>query len=301
MSKQKIEKKNILPKSPSTYGSNWGYKFRHGMIEGLLALVTISVLVIVLVPFLWMILTSLKYKIDTMAFPPIIIPTRLTLDNFRQLAHIDLLALYFTNTVIVAIGSTILAVSLGSAAAYSLSRVNLPFRLNTILFTWILFTRMYPAIATVIPFYVLIRSLGLLDTRLALIITYAAFDIPLVVWLMHGFFEGIPKELEKAATVDGASLWQRFSRIILPLSAPGLIATTVLSFILAWNEFLFAVILTSVHAKTAPVVMAGFITDMGTQWGMMSAMGTLLVLPVILLAWTVQKYLIQGLTLGAVK
>jgi multiple sugar transport system permease protein len=208
---------------------------------------------------------------------------------------------YFANTIIIASVSTLLAVTLGSSAAYALARVKFPYHLNAILAIWILITRMYPAVATSVPYFVLIQALGLLDKHLALIITYTSFNLPFVVWLMLGFFQAIPKDMEKAAIVDGASMWERFTKIVLPLAKPGLIATTILSFILGWNEFLFAVILTSLKAKTVPVVMAGFITDKGLDWGTMSALGTLLVMPVIILAFMSQKYLIRGLTLGAVK
>jgi multiple sugar transport system permease protein len=164
-----------------------------------------------------------------------------------------------------------------------------------------LLTRMYPAIATAIPYFLIIRELKLLDTRWALIITYTAFNLPFVIWLMIGFFEELPPELERAAMVDGCNAWQRFTRIVLPISGPALVATAILSAILAWNEFLFAVMLTRTEAKTLPVIMAGFITDKGMLWDQMTALGVITVLPVLIFAIAVQRYLVRGLTFGAVK
>ena len=263
--------------------------------------VTILVLLVMLFPFLWLVLTTFKQPVEFLTWPPVFWPGHPTLDNYRAALDQPFIGRFFTNTLIIAAGSTFLAVVFGSAAAYSLARVKFPFGLNNILAIWMLLTRMYPAVATALPYFILIKNLNLLDTHWALIITYTSFNLPFVVWLMLGFFQGIPADLERAAIVDGCSMWQRFIRIVLPLSAPGLVATTILSFILAWNEFLFAVILTSIKAKTVPVVVAGFITDKGLDWGTMSALGVMLITPVLLLAWSSQRYLIRGLTLGAVK
>ena len=176
-----------------------------------------------------------------------------------------------------------------------------PILLNGILAFWMLLTRMYPAIATAIPYFLIMRDLHLLDTLPALIVTYTAFNLPFVIWLLIGFYEELPIELERAAMIDGCSVWTRFRKIVLPLSAPALVATAILSAVLAWNEFLFAVMLTRVNAKTLPVVMSGFITDKGTQWDQMTALGVITVLPVLAFALAVQRYLVRGLTLGAVK
>jgi multiple sugar transport system permease protein len=262
---------------------------------------TAIVLVVMLVPFLWLLLTTVKRPVEFLTWPPVFIPAQPTLDNYRQVLQLPDIGHFFANTVIIASASTFLAVMTGSAAAYGLARVKFPGNLNAILSIWILVTRMYPAVATALPYFVLIKNLKLLDTPWALIITYTSFNIPFVVWLMLGFFQSIPIDMERAAIVDGCNMWQRFTRIVMPLAAPGIIATTILSFILGWNEFLFAVILTSLRAKTVPVVVAGFITDKGLDWGTMSALGVLLILPVLILAWISQRYLIRGLTLGAVK
>jgi multiple sugar transport system permease protein len=255
----------------------------------------------VLVPFLWLVSTSFKSEVDYLAYPPRLLVDDWTLDGYRVLFNRNQLGQFFVNSVVITLGSTALAVALGALAAYSLARARLPFRLNGILAFWMLLTRMYPAIATAIPYFLIIRDLELLDTRWALIVTYTAFNLPFVIWLLIGFFEELPPELERAAMVDGCNAWQRFTRIVLPISAPALVATAILSAILAWNEFLFAVMLTRVEAKTLPVVMAGFITDKGMLWDQMTALGVVTVLPVLLFAVAVQRYLVRGLTLGAVK
>ena len=264
--------------------------------------VTVAIgLAIVLVPFLWLVTTSFKREVDYLAYPPRLVPPEWTLEGYRTLFRHNQLGHFFANSVIITLVSTALSVFLGAIAAYSLARARLPFKLNGILAFWMLLTRMYPAIATAIPYFLIMRDLGWLDTRKALIVTYTAFNLPFVVWLLIGFFEELPPELERAAMVDGCNAIQRFTKIVLPLSAPALVATAILSAVLAWNEFLFAVMLTRLHAKTLPVVMSGFITDKGMKWDQMTALGVVTVLPVLIFALAVQRYLVRGLTLGAVK
>ena len=258
-------------------------------------------LAVTIVPFFWLVTTSFKREIDYLAYPPELIPPAWTLDGYRVLFEQQDLGHFFMNSVIVTVTSTALAVFIGALAAYSLARARFPFRLNGILAFWMLLTRMYPAIATAIPYFLIMRDLRLLDTLPALIVTYTAFNLPFVIWLLIGFYEELPIELERAAMIDGCSVWMRFRKIVLPLSAPALVATAILSAVLAWNEFLFAVMLTRVNAKTLPVVMSGFITDKGTQWDQMTALGVITVLPVLVFALAVQRYLVRGLTLGAVK
>jgi multiple sugar transport system permease protein len=160
---------------------------------------------------------------------------------------------------------------------------------------------MFPPITTVIPYFVLLRGFGLTDTYPGLVITYVAYGLPFAIWLLVGFFQELPHEIEEAATMDGTTYIQRFRLIVLPLARPALAVTSVFVLIYAWNEFLFASILTSFNTKTLPVVMAGYISDKGIEWGQMSALGTMMVVPVILVAWLSQKHIVRGLTFGAVK
>lgn len=277
-------------------------RHRADVVWDVLRWLTIAIgLLLVLVPFLWLVTTSFKREVDYLAYPPRLIPDTWTTTGYRVLFNRNQLGHFFMNSVIVTLSSTAISVFLGALAAYSLSRAKLPFRLNVIVAFWMLLTRMYPAIATAIPYFLIIRDLKLLDTRWALIVTYTSFNLPFVIWLLMGFFDELPPELERAAMIDGCGAWGRFFKIVLPLSTPALVATAILSAILAWNEFLFAVMLTRTEAKTLPVVMSGFITDKGMLWDQMTALGVITVFPVLIFAVAVQKYLVRGLTLGAVK
>jgi multiple sugar transport system permease protein len=162
-------------------------------------------------------------------------------------------------------------------------------------------TRMYPAVCTAIAYFMIIQRLGLLDTRLALSITYTSFNLPFVIWILLGFFGDIPRSIEESAIMDGATFFERFVRVVIPISIPGLVVAAVFSFILAWNEFLFAVILTTYRAQTVPVVISGFITDRGLEWGQMTGMGVLAIIPVLIFALIIQKNFVKGLAFGAVK
>ncbi len=160
---------------------------------------------------------------------------------------------------------------------------------------------MMPPIAVVIPIYLLMSKVNLLDTYIGLVFIYVAISLPYVVWIMRSFFDEIPQEMDEAAMVDGCGRFSLLGRIILPLAAPGMLSTAVFVFIMCWSEFLFALILTSVEAKTLPVAIAAFITDRGIEWGKMSAGGSVMILPLAIMFYFIQKYLVRGLTFGAVK
>ena len=166
---------------------------------------------------------------------------------------------------------------------------------------WILSVRMFPPIATIIPIFLLFNKLGLIDTRLGLMLLYIAFNLPFAIWIMRSFFDEIPSELDDAAMVDGCSPWQAFARIILPLAAPGLSATAIFCMMFSWNEFLFAMIISRAQTQTLPVGVMGFITQRGVLWGEMSAAATIIMTPMIIFTFLIQRYLIRGLTFGAVK
>ncbi|MCL5985601.1 MAG: carbohydrate ABC transporter permease, partial [Actinobacteria bacterium] len=165
----------------------------------------------------------------------------------------------------------------------------------------VLIVRIFPPIVTALPYFMIITRLKLYDTHISLIITYVSYSLPFVIWLMLGFFQELPRDIEKAAIVDGCSLWQRFYRITLPISLPGVAVTAIFCFIMAWNEFLFASVLTSRNSKTVPVIISSYISDRHFDWGSMSATGSLLVIPIIIVALFTQRYLVRGLTFGAVK
>ena len=222
-------------------------------------------------------------------------------DSYRSILQVNGVLPYFINSVIIALSSTLMATVFGGFAAYSLARVRFPFKLGIFLVYWILMTRMYPAVCTAIAYFMIIQRLGLLDTRLALSITYTSFNLPFVIWILLGFFGDIPRSIEESAIMDGATFFERFVRVVIPISIPGLVVAAVFSFILAWNEFLFAVILTTYRAQTVPVVISGFITDRGLEWGQMTGMGVLAIIPVLIFALIIQKNFVKGLAFGAVK
>ena len=255
----------------------------------------------VLFPVYWLVISAFKVEQDYLSYPPVLFPTRFTLDSFIEIFTRDDILQYFANTVIVAVVTTVVTIVVGSMAAYAVVRGPIGSRARNIFGMWFLIQKMYPAIATAIPIYLVMRSLHLMDTLLALIIMNTSFNLPLVIWLMMGFFEQVPYEMEESAMLDGCGFFGRFFRVVLPVTKPGLIASAILTFVAAWNEFLFAVILTIKESKTLPVVIAGFITDRGLDWGPMAATSLVTLVPVVILVWIVQKDFVNGLAAGAVK
>jgi multiple sugar transport system permease protein len=265
--------------------------------------VVLAFVVFEVFPIFWMISTSFKSRWDAFRLPPVWLfkPTLehyLTILSGKGWATTPVLPLLI-NSVIVSSGSSLLALLCGSLSAYGLSRFTT--RYSKHLAMWILSTRMFPPVAVAIPVFLMMSNLGLIDTYWALIIPYSAFNISFVVWMMRSFFDQIPVDLEEAAMIDGCSRIQAFFRIVLPLTLPGLVATGVFVLIFSWNEFLFALILTRTAAKTAPVAVADFVTLYGIQWGQLTAHATLISAPIIILGLLFQRYLVKGLTLGAVQ
>ncbi len=264
-------------------------------------LIVVLSLIVILFPLYWLIANSLRTKTDYLANPPILFNAPVTFQNYQKILVENGIYKQFVNTFIVAAVSTIIAVVFGSMAAYSTVRGRIAKKIRNFFGLWFMIQKMYPAIATAIPVYLVMRHLRLIDTRFALIIMNTSFNLPLVIWLMMGFFEQIPLELEESAKIDGANFVQRFFRIVFPVTTPGIIASAILAFVGAWNEFLFAVILSVNRSKTLPVVIAGFITDRGLEWGPMAATAVITLLPILIVVWALQKNFVQGLAMGAVK
>ena len=260
------------------------------------ALVAFLVL-LVMFPFLWMITMSFKPIDDIFAWPPKLFFTP-TFEHYLGLVD-DEFAASFWNSLVTSVGSTIVSMVVGVPAAYALSRMEA--RIGNRLSLWILASRMAPPIAFTIPYFLVYRHIGLLDTKLGLGIIYVTFNLSLAIWLMRTFFDATPRSLEEAAWIDGATLWQGFFRILLPLSVPGLAATAILCFLFAWNDFFFALILTRTEATTAPVAVVNFMNYEGWEWGKIAAGGTMVMLPVLVFSILVRKFLVRGLTAGAVK
>ena len=255
-----------------------------------------------LVPIYWLATLSLKTVVDQFAVPPIWLRFQVTWEHYYEIFFVRPFGTYLLNSALVAAVSTTLALLLGVTAAYALARLPMKKPWNRRVSFWILSTRMVPPIVTILPLFLLLRDLGWLNTRLALIVVYTGFNLPFVVWMMRGFFEDLPPDLEEAAWMDGSSRLRALVDIVLPLVAPGLAATAVFCLIIAWNEFLFALILTQTDAAmTLPVGIAGRVTQYEIKWGAMSAAGVVAMIPLFGFALAVQRFLVRGLSLGAVK
>jgi multiple sugar transport system permease protein len=248
-----------------------------------------------LFPFLW--LVQIAFRPSDAAFESGLLFTP-TLEAFRALLQGSFIR-SFGNSLLVSSLSTVLSLALGVPAAYALTRWRFAARRRVAL--WILVTRMAPPIAFTIPFFLAYRWMGLLDTVWGLALVYLTFNLAVVIWLMQGFFEAVPKALEEAAWIDGCSVWSAFWHVTLPLTAPGLAATAVMCFIFSWNDFFYALILTRTHAVTAPVAIVNFLQYEGWEWTKIAAGGTLVMLPVVVFTLLVRKYLVRGLTAGGVK
>jgi multiple sugar transport system permease protein len=257
----------------------------------------LALVLVILFPFLWLLMMSFKTDNDIFAWPPVVLFTP-TLEHYAALWQGNFPS-SFANSAIASIVSTVLAMMAGVPGAYALSRTAM--RSEKSLSLLILSSRMAPPIAFTIPYFLVYRHLNLLDTLTGLIIIYLTFNISLVVWLMRSFFDATPRSLEEAAWIDGATLWQGFTKIILPLSGPGLAATAILCFLYSWNDFFFALILTRTEAMTAPVAVVNFMNYEGWEWGKIAAGGTMVMLPVLIFSILVRKFLIQGMTAGAIK
>lgn len=255
-----------------------------------------------LFPLYWLLLTAMKTQSDQFSMPPVWWTDNWTLDYYRGMFKDASVGRLAWNSVLVAAGSTLLSLVAGTMGAYALSRFRLPLRLNHHLSLWILSTRMFPPIVSIVPLFLIMRNLDLLDTPFALILSYSVFNLPFVVWMMKGFFDELPKELEESALMDGDTPFGAFYRIILPLVRPGLAATAIFCMIVAWNEFLFALILAQTDAAlTLPVGIANQVTQYEIRWGVMSAAGVIAMIPMFVFALIVQRHLVRGLSFGAVK
>ena len=256
--------------------------------------------VVALGPIAWGVVTSLYPTSALTNVPPDLDPSQLTLDNYRDVLASDRsLTRGLVNSAIVATLTAFVALSLGSAAAYALARLRVPGS-NRILLG-VLATQMFPGIVIAIPLFLMFSELGWIDTYPALVLTYLSFTLPIVIWILKGFFEAIPPQLERAAAVDGASTLQIFRLVILPISLPPLFATGVFAFIEAWNEFFFANILTRINIKTAPLAIAEFAGQYQTLYGQMLAAAVLASIPVVVLAVVFRRFILQGFVEGAVK
>lgn len=260
--------------------------------------VTIVIVVMYLFPFFYMVISSFKTPLQAQAYPPAWL-FKPTLENYSFIIRERNILKYFTNSVIVAFGNTLFSLCLALPASWSMARFRLKGK-ETIAYLFLVL-QMTPAISIVFAFYFLVRAIGLYDTHIALIVIYSLWHVPWTIWLTRGFFESIPASLEESAVIDGCSRFGAFIRVTLPLAVPGIVAASVFVFIMSWNEFTVAYFLTLHNAPTLTTTISFFRTRLGIFWGQMFATATLSTLPVVIFAVFLRKYLIAGLTLGAVK
>lgn len=271
---------------------------KHPVKQTIIKIILVIFALLFSFPLFWMLETAFKSRIDFLSMPPkfLFIPT---LQNFNDIFSSQDFVKSYYNSIIISVSSVILGLLIGVPAAYGICRFK--FKGKSSLAFWILSTRFAPPVVVLIPFFIVYKKLGLSDTYFGLTIIYLMINLPLVIWIMYGFFKDIPIELEEAATVDGSSPFNVFLKIVLPLVAPGLVATAILSLIFSWNELMFALILTSSNTRTLPVAINNFVSYQEIAWGSLSAAGMMAILPVAIFTLLIQKYLVSGLTFGAIK
>ncbi|KAA0023088.1 carbohydrate ABC transporter permease [Antrihabitans cavernicola] len=248
-------------------------------------------------PVLWMVITAFKSEGDAYTDPPTIFFTP-TLEQFKSVLSSGI-GTTLLNSAFATVISTLLVLLLGVPAAFALSLRPVKGTQDALFF--FISTKMLPVVAAIIPLYVIVGDLGMLDNVWTLVILYTSMNLPIAVWMMRSFFLEVPSELLEAASMDGASLWTAVREVILPLVSPGIAATALICVIFSWNEFFFAVNLTAVQAQTIPVYLVGFITGEGLYWARLSAAAVLTALPVVIAGWVAQNKLVRGLSFGAIK
>ncbi|MDI6770653.1 MAG: carbohydrate ABC transporter permease [Anaerolineales bacterium] len=273
----------------------------------LLYVAVICIVIWTSVPYLWLIVSSLSLKIDLLTVPLRWIPSHLTLENYYSLffdrgsesVNVRLFIQSLGNSAIIAVTTMVICLYLGVLAAYAIARLR--FKGSNLMVLVMMAVQLVPPIILVVPLYVIMRQLKLIDKHIGLIMVDISIVLPLVIWLMRGYFASIPSELEDAARIDGCTHLGALFRIILPLSSPGLVSVIIFAFIASWNEYLYAFIFTNVDAKTLPVLIGEFSTKLGLEYLKITAAGVLASLPPVLLALIFQRFIIRGLTAGAVK
>lgn len=281
-------------------------------INNILFYLAIVVLICVVVgPFLWMFVSSISPQVELTATPPHWFPRNPTLFRYQALfagagegatslpAGIEKFIRGLTNSMIVSALTTLVCVATGTLAAYALARLNVPGKNKFMM--GILSSQMLPIIVIIIPLYLLLQRLDLMDSLRGLVLLYTGFMLPTVIWIMHSYFETLPHELEEAAMIDGCNRFQALTKVIIPLSGPGLVAVSAFSFLSSWNEFFMALIFTGANTKTITVTVTEFSSQFGVDFGLMATGGVIGSIPPLVLAFLLQKYIVAGLTAGSVK
>jgi multiple sugar transport system permease protein len=261
------------------------------------ALATV-ILIAFMIPVIWLFLTSIKSRTDAFAMPPVWF-FKPTFENYQSLLRNEPFFKYLWNSFFIAAMAALLAGFIGTPMAYALSRFK--FKGQNFLAFWVLASRIAPPMALVLPFFLMFRALNLVNSYTSIICIYMTLNLAFVVWMMRGYLAQVPVSIEEAARIDGCSIFSTLMRVTLPLVSQGLTATLVFCFMANWSEFVLALIFTGTETRTAPVLIAGFVTTEGIKWGMIGAAGTIVNVPVIIFAMFLQKYFVRGLTAGAVK
>jgi sorbitol/mannitol transport system permease protein len=257
-----------------------------------------AVALLLFFPLGWLVLMAFKTELQAIAVPPLVVFTP-TLENFHEVQERSDYLLYASNSLITSVASTLLGLLLAVPAAYSMAFFRSP-RTKDILM-WMLSTKMMPAVGALVPIYVLAQASHLLDTRLALVIVFTLSNLPIMVWMLFSAFKDIPGEILEAARMDGATLWQEFRRVLLPLSTGALASTGLLCLVLSWNEAFWSLNLSSAKAGTLATLIASYSSPEGLFWAKLSAASLMAIAPIVVFGWFSQKQLVQGLTFGAVK
>ena len=269
---------------------------------GSAAAYVVSLLLVVFIgfPLLWMLVSSFKPAEQLFVSPPRLLPSTLTLDWYRNVMLQSDAPTYFRNSLVIGAATTAICLSIGTLAAYGVTRFEFPGK--RVFLIGALLSYVFPAIVLFVPIYMIINSLGLIDTLAGVVIAHTILTFPFALWMLRSFFIAIPREIDEAAWVDGASYFLTFVAIILPLALPGVFSVGVFVFVLSWNEYLFAgVLITSGSLKTIPVGISEYITSFDVRWGEIMAMGALATMPVIALFLSVQRFFLRGVIAGAIK
>ena len=270
---------------------------KNKFLDFLQILVILLTAVFILVPIYWIVSGAFKHQVDIFQLKLLFTPT---LENFEIIFRSPYnLFDKLVNSTLVALSTILIAIPIATMAAYSFSRFRM--KGERLMFVTILATQFVPAVVIVLPFFILFRDLGILDTRLALILVNLSLVMPFAIWMIKGFIDSIPLDSEEAALVDGSSRFQVILNVTLPMALPGVITAGIFCFILAWNEFLFALIITTNKAVTLPVGLSLFHAEEGVLWHLISAAGIMIMLPMFVLATIIQKHFVQGMTMGAVR
>ena len=270
---------------------------RKKLLDFLQFLVILLAAIIILVPIYWIVSGAFKQQVDIFQLKLLFTPT---LDNFKIIFKSPYnLFDKLVNSTLVALSTVLITIPLATLAAYSFSRFRM--KAEKVMFVTILATQFVPAVVIVLPFFILFRDIGILDTRLALVLVNLSLIMPFAIWMIKGFIDGIPMDTEEAALVDGSGRIQVVLNVVIPMALPGVITAGIFCFILAWNEFLFALIITTNKAVTLPVGLSLFHAEEGVLWHLISAAGIMIMLPMFFLATLIQKHFVQGMTMGAVR